>query len=187
MRTSLRFDLMTLSSTVDVLKDRVCWWICGRSSRPGLRRPGGRSVGELMGLVPTKFGAYGKLCADIRCPSSEECDVYFHAMIDSTKLEEITNQFEGQRGELCPLQSHLRLTFLVWKWCFSLFGKELFIERALWVINERLAAVLVTFLSYCRHTRQFGRMPKHSLMQLVRQMKNALCFHFNVLQNPSHP
>lgn len=54
-------------------------------------------TGELIGLVPAVFSVYGKLGANIRCPSSDKCDIFFSKMIDSTKLEEIRNQFEGQQ------------------------------------------------------------------------------------------
>lgn len=52
---------------------------------------------ELMAAVPAVFGVDGKLWAKMRRPSFVKCDINFYKMIDSSKLEEITNQFEGQQ------------------------------------------------------------------------------------------
>lgn len=81
--------------------------IC-RTAGAGLRTqsswPGRAYVSrELMGLVPAVFSAYGELCANMRCPSFDKCDIYFCKVTDSTKLEQITNQFWRTAGKLCPI------------------------------------------------------------------------------------
>ena len=45
----------------------------------------------LMGLVPAVFSVYGRLWANMKCPSFDRCDICYCRMIDSTKLENITN------------------------------------------------------------------------------------------------
>lgn len=127
---------------------------------------------ELMGLVPAVFSVYGKWCGNVRCPSFDKCDMHFYKMTDSTKLGEITNQFEGQQVNyvLCWQNDNfffrlaIKLSvmiFLLWKWCVLELN---FLYRRNFVSAESLTlcAVLMTFLSYYHPTWQFGFIPEHS-------------------------
>lgn len=103
-------------------------------------------------------------------------------MTDSTKLEEIRNQVEGQQVNdvYFLLDGFNQRCFSLWKW-YTVFDNCTFDnEWTLWVLSHRLWAGLMTCLSCYHHTSQFGVIPEHQYGGQTHEERFKSIFHINI-------